>query len=116
MEIRWIASECRSSIHADDDDRLSSQVGPLTNHHHTQCLAEHLTDFTSGLRFLPEPIQWNRLFSDGDFLRNRTIYLTVIVVMLFYVLLMIYSRYGDRQDLRRVILIPLRLEFHSSRS
>ena len=81
------------------------QVGPMTNLHQTQCFTEHLTQFASGLSFLPEPIRWDNVFRNTDFNRNRTIYLTVIIIFLLYILLMIYSRYYDRKDLEKVIFI-----------
>ena len=74
----------------------------MTNPDETQCLAEHLTSFTSSFTFLPTPIQWNRVFTHADFTRNPTIYLTIIIILVFYIILMIYSRRLDRKDLQRV--------------
>lgn len=74
----------------------------MTNPNQTQCLAEHLTSFTSSFTFLPAPIQWNRVFSNADPIRNPTIYLTVIIIILSYIILMIYSRRLDRKDIERV--------------
>lgn len=104
MEIRWSASEFIIQI----SSRLLTstrifQVGPMTNLYQTECWAEHLTQFASGLSFLPEPIRWENVFRNTDFNRNRTIYLTVIIVFLLYIVLMIYSRYYDRKDLNKVI-------------
>ena len=76
----------------------------MTNLYQTECWAEHLTQFASGLSFLPEPIRWENVFRNTDFNRNRTIYLTVIIVFLFYIVLMIYARYYDRKDLNKVVL------------
>ena len=57
-----------------------NQVGPLSNQSHTQCFSTHLTRFTSGFTVLPAPVNWNYVFANADFLKNKTIYLTVIVV------------------------------------
>ena len=96
-----------------EDDFLFTQVGPSTNENATQCLAEHLTSFASSFAYLPPAIDWNRAFAHADFLSNPTIYLTVIVVLLFYTVLMIYSRLFDRRDRQRVRL-PLRTRYLSS--
>jgi hypothetical protein len=42
------------------------------------------------------------VFTHADFSRNRTIYLTVIVVGLLYLLFMIYARWSDGKDLLKV--------------
>ena len=81
----------------------------MTNENATQCLAEHLTSFASSFAYLPAAIDWKRAFAHADFVSNPTIYLTVIVVLLFYTVLMIYSRFFDRKDLQRVGLCLLTL-------
>jgi hypothetical protein len=53
---------------------------------------------------LPSPINWNYGFANADFMRNRTIYLTVIIVCLLYLLLLIYARYADIKDRGKVSL------------
>ena len=73
-------------------------VGPLTNYEQTQCLSTHLTKFISGFRVLPAPINWNYVFANGDFMKDKTIYLTVIYVCTISLILLIYPRYKDRQD------------------
>ena len=78
------------------------QVGPLTNHRQTQCFSRHLTTFAGGFLVLPEPVNWNYVFSNADFAKNKTIYLTVIVILIVYLILMIYSRYKDRKDTEKV--------------
>ena len=102
MEIRWIKS--KSNFQKEKMNDFSIQVGPMTNFNETQCFAEHLTTFTSSFTFLPSPIDWNRVFSHADFISNPTIYLTVIIIIVFYIFLMIYSRRSDRKDRQRKIL------------
>jgi magnesium-transporting ATPase (P-type) len=79
-----------------------NQVGSLTHHNETQCFSTHLTKFTSGFNVLPEPINWNYVFVNADFLKNKTIYLTVIVVTLVYIILLVYARFYDRKDFQKV--------------
>ena len=82
--------------------QLFIQVGPLTNHYQTQCFSNHLTTFAGGFLVLPAPINWNYVFANADFARNRTIYLTVIIITVLYILFMIYARYQDRKDIEKV--------------
>ena len=82
-------------------------VGPLTNFDQTQCYSTHLTKFTGGFQVLPAPINWNYVFANADFLKNKTIYLTVICVVVIYLILVIFSRYKDRKDLQKLGVTPL---------
>ena len=82
-------------------------MGSLTNHYQTQCYSKQLGTFSSGLTFLPSPINWNYVFTHLDFNRNKTIYLTIIIVSLLYVILMIYARIFDRKDLAKLTVLPL---------
>ena len=51
---------------------------------------------------LPEPIDWNYVFANADFMKNKTIYVTVIVLCALFTLLLLYARYKDRKDRDRV--------------
>lgn len=83
------------------------RVGSLTNHDQTQCFSTHLTTFTGGFRVLPAPINWNYVFANADFLRNKTVYVTVICVTTIYIILVIYARWKDRKDLEKLGVTPL---------
>ena len=83
------------------------QVGSLTNYYETQCFSTHLTTFAAGFLALPAPINWNYVFSNGDFIKNKTIYLTVIVTILIYLILIIYARFKDKKDFDKVLYIFL---------
>ena len=84
-----------------------SKVGSLTNYYQTQCFSTHLTTFTGGFAVLPAPINWNYVFANADFLRNKTIYLTVICVSIIYIILMIYARFKDKKDIEKLGVTPL---------
>ena len=91
-ELRLYTSGC---FYLDADHRWRSdglQVGPLTNLSHTQCLSSHLTTFASGFFVLPNPINWNCVFSIADFSKNQSTYLTVICALILYLMLMTYAR------------------------
>ncbi|CAF1677637.1 unnamed protein product, partial [Adineta steineri] len=82
-------------------------VGPLTNHYETQCFSTHLTSFASGFVILPELINWNYVFANADFMKNKTIYLTVICVSVIYIILIIYARFKDKKDSEKLGVTPL---------
>ncbi len=107
-ELRIYTSGC---YYLDENNNWQSDgliVGPLTNHYETQCFSTHLTTFASGFVVLPAPINWNYVFANTDFLRNKTVYLTVICVSVIYIILMIYVRYKGKRDLEKleVTLLP----------
>ena len=94
-EVRIYTSGC---YYLDQNNQWKSDglvVGPLTNHYQTQCFSTHLTTFDGGFIVLPEPVNWQYVFANADFMRNKTIYLTIISVMLIYLILIIYTRYKD---------------------
>ncbi|CAF1401522.1 unnamed protein product [Adineta steineri] len=82
-------------------------VGSETNHYQTQCFSNHLTTFAGGFLVLPSPINWNYVFQNADFSKNKTIYLTIICICILYVLIVIYARYKDKKDLEKLGVTPL---------
>lgn len=40
-------------------------------------------------------------------MKNKTIYLTVIIVTVIYIILMIFARYKDRKDVEKLGVTPL---------
>ena len=51
---------------------------------------------------LPAPVIWNYVYTNADFAKNKTIYITLMVICLLYIQLMIYARYKDKKDLQKV--------------
>ncbi|CAF1250371.1 unnamed protein product [Adineta steineri] len=82
-------------------------VGSETNHYQTQCFSNHLTTFAGGFLVLPSPINWNYVFQNADFSKNKTIYLTIICICILYILIVIYARYKDKKDLEKLGVTPL---------
>jgi hypothetical protein len=83
------------------------KVGPLTNYNQTQCYSTHLGTFAGGFHVLPDPIDWNYVFANADFIRNKTIYLTIISVCIIYIILIIYAHFQDKKDLAKLAVTPL---------
>ena len=105
--LRVYTSGC---YYLDSNNRWKSDgliVGPATNHHETQCFATHLTTLSGGFAVLPAPINWNYVFANADFTKNKTVYLTVICASILYLLLVIYAHHKDRKDVEKLGVIPL---------
>ncbi|UJR18466.1 hypothetical protein I4U23_005372, partial [Adineta vaga] len=82
-------------------------VGSNTNLYETECFSTHLTKFSSGFLILPKLPDWNFVFNNADFSKNKTIYSTVIIVTIIYIGLMIYARKFDKKDLEKLGVTPL---------
>ena len=112
-KLRLWTSSC---FFLDDNSQWKSdglRVGRLSNVTWTQCFSTHLTKFSAGFSVLPKPLNWNFIFSNGDFLKNKTIYLTVIVTSLIGLLLLIYARRADIDDDEKVSSIQPQDNFYS---
>ena len=81
---------------------LCFQVGPLTNEKQTQCFSAHFGAVAGGFHVLPAPINWNYVFANADFIKNKAIYFTMIIIALLYIALIVYARRKDRKDVERV--------------
>ena len=106
-ELRIYTSGC---YYLDSNNNYQSDgltVGSLTNHYQTECFSTHLTSFAGGFIVLPSPINWSYVFTHLDFARNKTVYLTVIIISLLYIILMIYARLKDKTDLEKLGVTPL---------
>ena len=73
-------------------------VGSLTNHEQTQCFSTHLTTFAGGFSVLPAPVNWNYGFANADFAKNKTTYITLIVICVLYILRLIFAQAKDKKD------------------
>ena len=77
-------------------------VGSLTDHHQTRCTSTHLTSFAGGFIVLPAPVNWSYVFANADFAKNKTIYITLMVVCILYIVLLIFARAKDKKDVQKV--------------
>ncbi|CAF3375209.1 unnamed protein product [Rotaria sp. Silwood1] len=100
--LRIFISGC---YYRDSNDQWQSDglnVGPLTNHFETQCFSSHLSIFAGGFLILPEPVNWSYVFANADFMKNKTIYLTIIIFIVSYIILVIYARRRDQKDINKL--------------
>jgi hypothetical protein len=70
--------------------------------HQTHCLSTHLTTFAGGFLALPVKINFKDAFANADFMRNKTIYITIICFCTFYLILVIFARHRDKKDVEKV--------------
>ncbi|CAF1222396.1 unnamed protein product, partial [Adineta steineri] len=106
-ELRIYTSGC---YYLDENNNWKSDgliVRSLTNLYQTECLSTHLTTFAGGFIVLPEPINWSYVFANADFMKNKTIYLTVICMSIAYIILMIFGRFKDKKDIEKLGVTPL---------
>lgn len=65
-------------------------------------MCTHLTTFAGGWVVTPNTIDWNFVFSNADFLKNPTLYITMIVISVLYLVVVIWARREDKKDIEKV--------------
>ncbi|KFM71583.1 Polycystic kidney disease protein 1-like 2, partial [Stegodyphus mimosarum] len=71
------------------------------------CLCNHLTMFGSGFLVAPNQIDFSYVFANANFEDNVTIYSTLIVTFSVYIILVIWARWKDKKDLKKLGATPL---------
>ncbi len=66
------------------------------------CQSNHLTSFIGDFIVLPSAIDFSYVFANASFERNPTIYVTIIIVSILYILFAVTSRYMDYRDSKKV--------------
>lgn len=74
----------------------------MTNYEQTQCFSTHLTTFAGGFLPIPVTINWKYVFANASFLQNKTLYMTVISIVVLYIILIIIARYRDKKERNKV--------------
>ncbi|KAL3878017.1 hypothetical protein ACJMK2_035653 [Sinanodonta woodiana] len=81
-------------------DASGCVVGPLTTYNKTQCLCTHLTSFGGDSAVPPNKIDFKNVWAKFKNLNdNAAVFSTVIAVLGLYILIIIWARYKDKQDL-----------------
>ena len=71
------------------------------------CVTEHLTSFAGGFIVLPPEINFSQIWANADFLKNPTIYSTVIVITGLLIIGSVIAHLYDRRDKRKMKLTAL---------
>ena len=66
-----------------------------------------MTSFGSGFFVTPNTIDFSYVFAHAGFADNVTIYMTIMVTLTLYALLMVWARREDRKDLMKLGSTPL---------
>ncbi|RWS31890.1 polycystic kidney disease protein 1-like protein 2-like protein [Leptotrombidium deliense] len=73
----------------------------------TTCKCNHLTSFGSGFFVMPNTVDFTYVFAHAGFADNVTIYMTIVISLTAYILLLIWARKNDRKDLEALGATPL---------
>ncbi|XP_068216780.1 polycystin-1-like protein 2 [Palaemon carinicauda] len=76
------------------------------NYTHTICSCNHLTSFGSGFFPQPNTIDFNKLLNMNA-ADNPTIIITMIASLCIYIMVLIWGRYKDKEDLTKLGATPL---------
>lgn len=68
----------------------------------TKIKSTHLTSFGTGMFVAPNTIDFSYVFTHMGFTDNLTIYLTLAISLMLFVVLMVWARVKDRQDVQKV--------------
>ena len=58
----------------------------------TDCSSSHMTSFAAGFFILPNTIDFEYVFANASFSNNLTIYFTIIITLIIWILLLIWAR------------------------
>jgi hypothetical protein len=73
----------------------------------TYCKCNHLTSFGSGFFVMPNTVDFSYVFANAGFADNVTIYMTIMITLIIYALLLIWARVQDKKDLEMLGASPL---------
>jgi hypothetical protein len=81
---------------------LDFQVGSNTTYLTTECLTIHTSLFSGGFAVKPNPIDFDYVFANADFMKNPTLYISEIIIGLLYIVTAVWARRKDRRDVEKV--------------
>ncbi|XP_042888379.1 uncharacterized protein LOC122263814 [Penaeus japonicus] len=79
----------------------------FSNYKVTECNTTHLTSFGSGMFVMPNTIDFSFVFANMGFSDNLTIYVTLILSLTIFVILMVWARVKDKKDVSQLGATPL---------
>ncbi|KAK3089119.1 hypothetical protein FSP39_001015, partial [Pinctada imbricata] len=105
---QFISAGCKYYDETAQDWATSGcKVSPYTNDKTVRCECTHLTTFAGGWVVVPNTIDWNFVFSNMDFYKNPTLYITQIIIIVVYLIAVIWARRQDKLDVEKLGLTPL---------
>ena len=83
-----------------------------TTYNQTVCVSAHMTLFAAGFFVQPNSMDFDFILKEMDFFDNETIYSTILITCIAYLLFLIVARFVDYTDVQeKIILILIRLFF-----
>lgn len=79
-----------------------------TNIQQTHCSTYHLTSFAGGLVVMPNNINFQYVFANSSFGTNYTVYLTLILFVILYIIFAFWAILMDNLDYKKLNIIPLK--------
>ena len=70
----------------------------------TQCLCNHLTSFGSEFVVPVNTIDFSTVFSLENFIEAIPVFVTVGLALILYVIVCVWARHKDKQDIAKVCL------------
>ncbi|XP_037070763.1 location of vulva defective 1-like [Pollicipes pollicipes] len=87
-----------------DNDGLTVITADINS---VRCESSHTTSFASGLFVQPNTIDFAYVFANASFTDNMTIYMTLILLLTMYLLLLIWAHWQDKKDVEKLGSMPL---------
>ena len=79
-----------------------------TTYNQTVCVSAHMTLFAAGFFVQPNSMDFDFILKEMDFFDNETIYSTILITCIAYLLFLIVARFVDYTDVQeKIILIRL---------
>ncbi|XP_077987011.1 polycystin family receptor for egg jelly-like [Glandiceps talaboti] len=82
------------------------RVSPRSNSKFSRCLCDHLTSFGADFFVPPNTINFKEL-SFSDFKDNVAVLIMVLIIIALYILMYLWARRADKQDLIKWAVFPL---------
>ncbi|XP_076459182.1 polycystin-1-like [Babylonia areolata] len=106
--ITLFSTACYVLSDGDEDWSTDScRVYGTTSFESTVCECNHLTTFAGGWVVVPNTIDWDYVFSNMDFFKNPTLYITEMVIAFVYIVSAIWARRKDKKDVEKLGIAPL---------
>ena len=106
----WLRTWTSGCYYYEQNLKIWTSMGMVIREAHypaTWCRSDHLTAFAAGFFVVPHELNFNLVFAKASFTDNMTIYFTVILSLIIYLVVVIWGRFHDLKDEKRLASRPL---------
>ncbi|KAI8494931.1 hypothetical protein Bbelb_275360 [Branchiostoma belcheri] len=111
IEFKWIVFSPGCKYWDEEGEKWSNEgcsVSALTTSKFTICDCNHLTSFGSEMVVAPNTIDFSNVFAKfANLSDNAAVFSVVVSILLLYVLLLVYTRRADKNDIIKWGTLPL---------